>query len=132
MRSSGRSRRFAAMVALGLVVAVFAPQHAAARSHHPANVQGVQGHRGGVEVRFSLLRGFDDPATPDNLDKVGVLQVGSARARNVLVLNPGTSAGAADGGTVAADVVKRTHGRWQVWSVERREKLLEIGRASCR
>ena len=125
MRSSGRSRRFAAMVALGLVVAVFAPQHAAARSHHPATVQGVQGHRGGVEVRFSLLRGFDDPATPDNLDKVGVLQVGSARARNVLVLNPGTSAGAGYFAPVAADVVRRTHGRWQVWSVERRENLLE-------
>ena len=125
MRSSGRSRRFAATVVLGLVVAVLAPQHAVARSHHPAAVPGVQGHHGGVDVRFSLLPGFDDPATPDNLDKVGVLQVGPARARNVLVLNPGTSAGAGYFVPLAADVVRRTHGRWQVWSVERRENLLE-------
>ena len=45
-------------------------------------------------MRFTWLKGYDDPATPDNLDRVGVLKIGSERARNVLVLNPGTSAGA--------------------------------------
>jgi pimeloyl-ACP methyl ester carboxylesterase len=72
-----------------------------------------------------LLRGFDDPATPDSLDKVGVLEVGPEGARNVLVLNPGTSAGAGYFKPLADEIVRQTHGCWQVWSVERRENLLE-------
>jgi hypothetical protein len=54
-----------------------------------------------------------------------VLKIGPERARNVLVLNPGTSAGAGYFKPLAEDIVRRTHGRWQVWSVERRENLLE-------
>ncbi|HEU5159274.1 MAG TPA: hypothetical protein VFU43_19925 [Streptosporangiaceae bacterium] len=76
-------------------------------------------------VRFTWLKGFDDPETPDELDRVGVLKVGPERARNVLVLNPGTSAGAAYFKPLADDIVRRTRGRWQVWSVERRENQLE-------
>ena len=34
------------------------------------------------------------PGTPKRLDKVGVLKIGRATARNVLVFEPGTSAGA--------------------------------------
>ncbi len=37
-------------------------------------------------VRFEWLRGDNDPATPSNLNRVGVLEIGSPRARNVLVL----------------------------------------------
>lgn len=77
------------------------------------------------DVRFSWLPGFDDPATPDDLDRVGVLEVGSPRARNVLVLNPGTSAGAGYFKPIAQDIVRSTRCRWQVWSVERRENRLE-------
>ncbi|HEY7485184.1 MAG TPA: hypothetical protein VH912_12045 [Streptosporangiaceae bacterium] len=77
------------------------------------------------ESKFTWLKGYDDPATPDNLDRVGVLKVGPAWARNVLVLNPGTSAGAGYFKPLADDIVRRTHGRWQVWSVERRENQLE-------
>jgi len=76
-------------------------------------------------VQFSWLQGYDDPATPDSLDRVGVLKVGSPLARNVLVLVPGTSAGAGYFEPLAEDIVNRTHGRWQVWSVERRENQLE-------
>jgi pimeloyl-ACP methyl ester carboxylesterase len=112
MRRSGRFRRLASTIVLGLVVAVFAPQHAAADPHRS-------------DVRFVQLKGFDDPATPDNLDRVGVLEVGPAWARNVLVLSPGTSAGSGYFKPLAEDIVRRTHGRWQVWSVERRENLLE-------
>jgi hypothetical protein len=54
-----------------------------------------------------------------------VLEVGPGRARNILILNPGTSAGAGYFRPLAEDIVRRTHGRWQVWSVERRENLLE-------
>jgi hypothetical protein len=89
-----------------------------------AAAPGGAGHDCGA-VRFSRLAGFDDPATPDALDKVGVLAVGSPRARNVLVLNPGTSAGAGYFKPLADDIVRRTHCRWQVWSVERRENQLE-------
>jgi pimeloyl-ACP methyl ester carboxylesterase len=78
---------------------------------------------GAAEV--SWMRGFDDPATPNSLDRVGVLKVGPERAKNVLVLNPGTSAGAAYFRPLAEDVVSKTDGRWQVWSVERRENQLE-------
>jgi hypothetical protein len=71
------------------------------------------------------MNGYDDPATPDNLDRVGVLKIGPDEARNVLVLNPGTSAGATYFKPLANDIVRQTSGRWQVWSVERRENQLE-------
>jgi hypothetical protein len=71
------------------------------------------------------MNGYDDPATPDNLDRVGVLKIGPDEARNVLVLNPGTSAGATYFKPLANDIVSETNGRWQVWSVERRENQLE-------
>jgi pimeloyl-ACP methyl ester carboxylesterase len=109
-RKSKGLRRFA--LTIGLVLAMGAAAPPAAQAHH-------------INVRFSWLQGFDDPATPDELDRVGVLKVGSARARNVLVLNPGTSAGAAYFKPLAEDIVRRTHGRWQVWSVERRENQVE-------
>ena len=76
-------------------------------------------------VQFSWMQGYDDPATPDALDRVGVLKVGSPFARNVLVLVPGTSAGAGYFEPLAKDIVNRTYGHWQVWSVERRENQLE-------
>lgn len=81
--------------------------------------------RSHVDVRFEWLQGYDDPSTPNNLDRVGVLQVGPRDARHVLVLNPGTSAGAAYFEPLAEDIVRATNGQWQVWSVERRENQLE-------
>lgn len=77
------------------------------------------------QVRFTWMQGFDDPATPDNFDHVGVLKIGPESAPNVLVLNPGTSAGSAYFLPLAQDIVRETRGHWQVWSVERRENLLE-------
>lgn len=71
------------------------------------------------------MNGFNDPDTPDGLDRVGVLKVGPESAKNVLVLNPGTSAGASYFKPLADDIVRETQGRWQVWSVERRENQLE-------
>jgi hypothetical protein len=53
-----------------------------------------------------------------------VLKVGPKRAKNVLILNPGTSASAAYFAPLARDVVAKARG-WQVWAVERRENLLE-------
>lgn len=134
LRHHGR-RRLVGRVALivALIVALVAaapgaptgaaPDRAATRCRatspaHPALA-------GCGQVRFSWIKGFDDPATPDGLDRVGVLQIGRRSARNVLVLNPGTSAGSAYFVPLAEDIVRQTRGRWQVWSVERRENQLE-------
>jgi pimeloyl-ACP methyl ester carboxylesterase len=64
------------------------------------------------------------PGTPARFDKVGVIKVGSPSAKNVLVLEPGTSAGSAYFVPLAKWIVAQQPG-WQVWSVERRENLLE-------
>jgi pimeloyl-ACP methyl ester carboxylesterase len=75
-------------------------------------------------VSFQRLKGFAAPGTPAKYDKVGVLKTGPKRAKNVLVLVPGTSAGAAYFEPLAKTIVRHSRG-WQVWSVERRENLLE-------
>ena len=75
-------------------------------------------------LQVTWMPGFKAPGTPARLDKVGVLKIGPKRARNVLVLEPGTSAGSAYFVPLAKWIVAKTPG-WQVWSVERRENLLE-------
>jgi pimeloyl-ACP methyl ester carboxylesterase len=75
-------------------------------------------------VSFQRLQGVKAPGTPAKYDKVGILKTGSPKARNVLVLVPGTSAGAAYFEPLAKTIVRRAPG-WQVWAVERRENLLE-------
>jgi len=77
-----------------------------------------------VQVRFERLAGFPAPGTPAKYNKVGVLETGPSSAKNVLVLVPGTSASAAYFEPLVKDIVAKTPG-WQVWSVERRENLLE-------
>lgn len=59
-----------------------------------------------------------------DLNQVGAIEVGRKTARNVLVFEPGTSAGAGYFVPFAKSLVQRL-GDWQVWSVERRENLLE-------
>jgi hypothetical protein len=86
-------------------------------------------------VRFDRMDGFRSPGTPAKYNKVGVLKIGPRSAKNILVLNPGTSASAAYFTELAKDVVRKTRG-WQVWAVERRENLLEdhsrLNRAKAR
>jgi hypothetical protein len=74
--------------------------------------------------RFERIAGVKSAGTPAKYDKVGVLEFGSKSARNVLILNPGTSASAAYFAPLARTVTSRAKG-WQVWAVERRENLLE-------
>ena len=69
------------------------------------------------------LKGVDAPG-PARLDRVKVLQMGPASARHVLVLDPGTSAGAPYFRPIAHDLLARLRG-WQIWSIERRENGLE-------
>jgi pimeloyl-ACP methyl ester carboxylesterase len=70
------------------------------------------------------MQGYAAPGTPGKYNKVGVIKVGPSSAKNVLVLEPGTSAAAAYFVPLAKWVVSKANG-WQVWSVERRENLLE-------
>src|SRR3984885_12876450 len=77
-----------------------------------------------AKLGVTWMKGFAAPGTPAKYDKVGVIKVGASRARNVLVLEPGTSAGSAYFVPLAKWVVSRDPG-WQVWAVERRENLLE-------
>jgi hypothetical protein len=75
-------------------------------------------------AKFERIPGVVSEGTPAKYDKVGILEIGSAKAKNILVLNPGTSASAAYFAPLARALVQRAPG-WQVWSVERRENLLE-------
>jgi pimeloyl-ACP methyl ester carboxylesterase len=75
-------------------------------------------------LSVTWMEGYPARGTPAKYDKVGVLEVGPRSARNVLVLEPGTSAGAAYFVPLAKWIVSTVRG-WQVWAVERRENLLE-------
>jgi pimeloyl-ACP methyl ester carboxylesterase len=77
-----------------------------------------------VKIKFTTLNGYPSPGTPPSLNKVGILKTGNPKAKNVLVLNPGTSASAAYFEPLARSIVKVLP-NWQVWAVERRENFLE-------
>jgi pimeloyl-ACP methyl ester carboxylesterase len=76
------------------------------------------------QVKFKTFQGYPSPGTPANLNVVGALKTGDPKAKNVLVLNPGTSASAAYFEPLAKTIVKLLPD-WQVWAVERRENFLE-------
>lgn len=65
-----------------------------------------------------------DGPGPSRFDRVRVVKSGPASAKRVLVIMPGTSASAGNTAVVGEDIAKRLKG-WQVWSVARRETLLE-------
>jgi hypothetical protein len=75
-------------------------------------------------LHVTWMPGARPAGTPARYDKVGVIKVGPTNARNVLVLEPGTSGGSAYFVPLAKWIVSTLPG-WQVWSVERRENLLE-------
>ena len=78
----------------------------------------------GQPLGVTWMTGYAAPGTPAKYNKVGVIKVGAPTAKNVLVLEPGTSAGSAYFVPLAQWIVSKSPG-WQVWSVERRENLLE-------
>ena len=75
-------------------------------------------------TRFERIAGYARPARRRSTTASGILKIGRANARNVLVLNPGTSASAAYFAPLAKTSSRGAQG-WQVWAVERRENLLE-------
>ncbi len=107
--TGGRSRRLARLaIAFAALSLLAAPAGAGAKA----------------PVEFQVIKGFKAKGTPAELNKVGILKIGDPKADNVLVLNPGTSAGGGYFGPLARTVV-RDLPNWQVWSVERRENFLE-------
>ncbi len=90
----------------------------------PAAVAPAASAAAGVRVHKKWMTGYAAPETPEKLDRVGVIEVGSRTAKNVLVMEPGTSAGAAYFVPFAKWLAEKAPG-WQVWAVERRENRLE-------
>jgi hypothetical protein len=78
----------------------------------------------GAADQVEWLRGYPAPGTPPRYNKVGILKLGPDTARNILIFVPGTSAGSAYIAPFARTLLHKTES-WQVWSVERRENLLE-------
>jgi pimeloyl-ACP methyl ester carboxylesterase len=74
------------------------------------------------------MQGDPAPGTPSKYDRVGVIKVGPRSAKNVLVLEPGTSASGAYFVPLAKWITATVPG-WQVWAVVRRESLLQDERA---
>jgi len=77
-----------------------------------------------LPLGVTWMKGYAAPGTPAQYDKVGVIKVGASSAKNVLVLEPGTSAAAAYFVPLAQWVVSKAT-NWQVWAVQRRETLLD-------
>ena len=77
-----------------------------------------------AKLGVTWMKSYAAPGTPAKYNKVGVIKVGKPRAKNVLIFEPGTSAGAAYFVPLAKWITSTAPG-WQVWSVERRENLLE-------
>jgi pimeloyl-ACP methyl ester carboxylesterase len=126
MGTAGRRRGRFTIVAVVLALA-FAVLSTSADAHRH------------IQIRTVFMPAPPAPGTPEsfnvegvethlpedlNLNQVGLIEVGPKHARNVLVLEPGTSAGAGYFVPFAKWLVEHAKG-WQVWSVERRENLLE-------
>ncbi len=109
VRTGLHTRRLGVLVA-ALAAFAAAALPAAAQAEPPVNVE--------------FMPGYVSPGTPESLNKVGVIKVGQPSARNVLVLEPGTSAAGAYFVPFAKWVAENVPG-WQVWAVVRRESLLE-------
>jgi hypothetical protein len=73
--------------------------------------------------RVFTVKGAAAPG-PARYDRVRVIEQGPRHAPDILVLVPGTSGGAAYFRPVARAIAARLPG-WRVWSVDRRENLLE-------
>jgi len=105
-----------------VVVAVLAAGCGATPSAHPASTA-ASGLSLGETSTFSVP-GVSVPGTPTVYDKVMVRRFGSPSATNVLVLVPGTVAGAADFDIVGPYLAEHVP-NLQVWAEMRREGALE-------
>lgn len=118
MHTSPTSRRRTVKIAAALAIATTVAFAAAGASASAKPVK-LTPHNHVIWMKGSVA-----PGTPSGLNRVGVLKIGPSDAKNVLILNPGTSAGAAYFAPIARSLVGKVKG-WQVWSVERRENQIE-------
>jgi len=117
MTKSVRTSRWAALAAGAIAVAAMAAP-AGATSHAASAPLAATTHK------VVWIPGYAAPGTPAKYNKVGILKVGPSTAKNVLVIEPGTLAGSTYFLPLATWLTSSTKG-WQVWTVERRENLLE-------
>ena len=80
-------------------------------------------------TKIMTLEGFQAPGTPEQYNKVKVIKQGPDNAKKILVLIPGTSAGASNFTPLGEGLLQRLNkgkgSKWAIWSIERRENLLE-------
>lgn len=107
-----RPRLSSPLLAFALIALTAAPALASAKPK-PQSIE-----------KAKTLKGFAAPGTPAALNKVTVLEQGDPKADHVLVLVPGTSGGAAYFRPLGRAIVKAMPD-YQVWSIDRRENLLE-------
>jgi hypothetical protein len=77
-----------------------------------------------VPTQDVTIKGYTAPGSPSQYNRVSYRRYGPASAKKVLVLVPGTLAGAGTFDVVAPQIVKRVPGV-EVWAQDRRENLLE-------
>lgn len=77
-----------------------------------------------VATQDVTIAGWAAPGSPAQYNRVSYRRYGPASAKKVLVLVPGTLAGAGTFDVVAPQIVERVPGL-QVWAQDRRENLLE-------
>jgi len=124
MRRIGLTRGLSVAIGLGCVLLLVSSCASSRNTPHPSpSATSAKTSPVGL-LSVTWMQGYAAPGTPGIYNKVGVIKVGPASAKNVLVLEPGTSAGSTYFVPLAEWIVSKTKG-WQVWSVERRENLLE-------
>jgi len=111
------------VLALGILSACSSSGSSSGTSPESSATTAAPGNGSAPAQRVVTMTGVTGPG-PAKYNQVRVLEVGPQDAKNVLVLEPGTSGGAAYFRLDAEAIVDGLPG-WQVWSIDRRENLLE-------
>jgi pimeloyl-ACP methyl ester carboxylesterase len=122
--SNARVSRLAAVIGAALLVALAASASASAKMRVPHVTRVIRPAPAAPETPSPAhIAGLGQNV---ELNRVGILKIAprNETAKNVLVLEPGTSAAAAYFVPFAKSLVEAVPG-WQVWAVERRENFLE-------
>src|SRR3954447_8112599 len=123
--SIGRGRAFAMLLAsVTLAAACSSSSKPSSTSTSTSAPTGTTTAPAAQKLAVEWIPGYASTGTPAKYNTVGIFKVGPSTAKNVLVLEPGTSAGASYFVPLAQWIVSKNDG-WQVWSVERRENLVE-------
>src|SRR4051812_3786780 len=83
-----------ALMTVGVIAAGCSSSDTDGSTHSSSTTASGTG-RAATDRSVEWMDGYPSPGTPAEYNKVGVLEVGDRDAPNVLVLEPGTSAGSA-------------------------------------